>query len=179
MRWLGVWLDLKLKYDVYIECWAYKAYYIIYHLYEINNIVQGILAIAARRAVWAVVMPILFYGADIWYKGNLVLKRHIRTLQKVLTAAYKMVLPMWKTIPYIKLWKEVGIPPADLLLEQITEQNINRQANLDAAYPITQRNHFIQYSHNPESTKQTIIKATRLYRNLKQALLRQHLGLIL
>ncbi|KAM3547205.1 hypothetical protein ARSEF4850_010159 [Beauveria asiatica] len=137
-----------------------------------SNTVRGISAAAARRAAWAVVMPTLFYGVDVWYPGaERVPKGHLAIIQKTLTAACRMILPSWKTTPKTTLWKEAGIPPAELLLEQIAARNANRWARLDTYHPLVRRllqqEHEIQYATNPNAVtaRRTAMKGVRLFRN--------------
>ena len=100
MRWLGVWLDRRLAFTARVERWIHKAKSIIYHLRSMNNTIRGISAAAARRAVWAVVLPTLLYGADVWYPGaGRVPKGTLSKIQKVLTQACRMILPAWRTCP--------------------------------------------------------------------------------
>ena len=71
-----------------------------------NNTVRGISAAAARRATWSVVMPTLFYGADVWYPGAQKLPKGTLTkIQKVLTQACRMILPTWRTCPKTTPWR--------------------------------------------------------------------------
>ncbi len=74
-----------------------------------------------------VVIPTLFYRVDVWYPGSeRVLKGYLRIIQKILIAACRIILPSWKTTPKTTLWKEAGIPPAEVLLEQLAMRNANR-----------------------------------------------------
>ena len=169
MRWLGVWLDSRLTFSTHIDRWIHKAKAIVYHLQDMNNTVRGISAAAARRAIWSVVMPTLFYGADVWYPGATKLPKGTLTkLQKVLTQACRMILPSWRTCPKATLWREAGIPPADLLLQQISERAANRWARLDIQHPITRRltsdEYGIQHQNNPEATRRRTMARVRLFR---------------
>ncbi|OAA60613.1 reverse transcriptase [Akanthomyces lecanii RCEF 1005] len=172
LRWLGIWFDARLNFTIHITKWAAKANSVIFHLRGMSNTVRGISAAAARKAAWAVVMPTLFYGVDVWYPGaERTLKGHLAIIQKTLTAACRMILPSWKTTPKTTLWKEAGIPPAELLLQQIAARNANRWARLDAHHPLTRRllqqEHEIQHATHPESATvpRTVTKTVRLFRN--------------
>ncbi|KAM3488457.1 hypothetical protein MY3957_008269 [Beauveria namnaoensis] len=124
MRWLGVWFDARLYFTIHMMKWAQKAKSVIYHLRSMSNTIRGISAAVARRAAWAVVMPTLFYGVDVWFPGSeRVPKGHLEIIQKTLTVACRMILPSWRTTPKTTLWKEAGIPPAELLLQQIAARN--------------------------------------------------------
>lgn len=183
MRWLGVWLDRQLSFTTHIDRWILKAKGIIYHLRSMNNTVRGISAAAARRAAWTVVMPTLFYGADVWYPGAEKLPKGALTkIQKVLTQACRMILPSWKTYPKATLWREAGIPPADLLLQQISERTANRWARLDVQHPITRRltgdEHQIQHENRPEAARTVITAKIRLFRTASKAMQQERPRLI-
>ncbi|KAJ6785029.1 hypothetical protein PWT90_10770 [Aphanocladium album] len=149
MRWLGIWLDKKLTFNHHINKWSQKARGVINHLRVMNNTVRGMSAEAARRAVWAVAMPTLFYGLDAWLPGldtgdshlrrNHISKTNLGKIQRVLNLACKMILPVWKTTPLEFLWREAGIPPASVLLRHIQERVAVRHATLDKAHPISKR----------------------------------------
>ncbi|OAA34078.1 reverse transcriptase [Beauveria brongniartii RCEF 3172] len=172
MRWLGVWFDARLNFTIHIMKWAQKAKSVIYHLRSMSNTIRGISAAAARKAAWAVVMPTLFYGVDVWFPGSeRVPKGHLGIIQKTLTAACRMILPSWKTTPKTTLWKEAGIPPAELLLQQIASRNANRWARLDVHHPLTRRllqhEHEIQHATYPDpaTARRTAMRHIRLIRN--------------
>ena len=183
MRWLGVWLDRQLSFKTHIDRWIHKAREVIYHLRSMNNTLRGISAAAARRAVWSVVMPTLFYGADVWYPGAEKLPKGILTkIQKTLTQACRMILPSWKTYPKTTLWREAGVPPAELLLQQISERTANRWARLDMQHPITRRlaedEHQIQTQDRPEAAQIVITAKVRLFRIASKAIRQERPRLI-
>jgi hypothetical protein len=84
MRWLGVWLDRRLTFNTHIEKWSLKAENVISQLRFVNNTVRGTSAVAARRAIYAVALPTLFYGLDTWFPGLLSEPTHkgARTITK-------------------------------------------------------------------------------------------------
>ncbi|KAM3537766.1 hypothetical protein ARSEF1564_009321 [Beauveria bassiana] len=82
-----------------------------------------------------------------------------------------MILPSWKTTPKTTLWKEAGIPPAELLLQQIASRNANRWTRLDVHHPLTRRllqhEHEIQHATYPDpaTARRTAMRHIRLIRN--------------
>ena len=70
--------------------------------------------------------------------------------------------------PKTTLWHEAGVPPADLLLQQISERNANRWARLDVQHPITRSltsdEYGIQQQNNPEATHRRTMAFVRLFR---------------
>ncbi len=64
-----VWLDRRLTFNTHIEKWSLKASKVVSQLRFVNNTIRGTSAAAARRAVYAVVLPTLLYGLDTWFPG--------------------------------------------------------------------------------------------------------------
>ncbi|KAJ3478790.1 hypothetical protein NLG97_g8480 [Lecanicillium saksenae] len=177
MRWLGIWLDRKLTFNDHIQKWTQKARRVINHLRVMNNTVRGMSATAARRAVWAVTMPILFHGLDAWLPGldtdsrpkrNCISGTNLNKIQRVLNLACKMILPMWKTTPLEFLWKEAGIPPASVLLRHIQERIAVRYATLDKAHPVSKRlrqsQREIELNEKPLIAERMVLRHSRLLR---------------
>ena len=178
MRWLGIWLDKKLTFNHHINEWTQKARRVINDLRGMNNTVRGMAATAARRAAWAVAMPILFHGLDAWlpgldvgnsrFKRNHISKTNLSKIQRVLNLACKMILPMWKTTPLEFLWKEAGIPPAIVLLRHIQERVAVRYATLDKAHPISKRlrqsQREIELNEKPLIAERMALRHSRLLR---------------
>ncbi|OAA34233.1 reverse transcriptase [Beauveria brongniartii RCEF 3172] len=178
MQWLGIWLDKKLTFNQHIVRWTQKARGVINHLRVMNNTVRGMSATAARRAVWSVAMPILFHGLDAWLPGldtggsrlkrNHISKTNLAKIQRVLNLACKMILPMWKTTPLEFLWREAGIPPANVLLRHIQERVAVRYATLDKAHPISKRlrqsQREIELNEKPLIAKRMALRHSRLLR---------------
>ncbi|KAF5137875.1 hypothetical protein E5D57_001654 [Metarhizium anisopliae] len=178
MRWLGVWLDRRLTFNTHIEKWSLKAEKVISQLRFVNNTVRGTSAVAARRAIYAVALPTLFYGLDTWFPGflsesthkgaRMITKTHLSKLQVILNKACHAVLPVWKTTPQVILWKEAGIPPADIILKQQQARTALRYATLDAAHPVSRRlrqaQHEVDQSNHPTTCSQTLQRHSRLLR---------------
>ncbi|KAM3454106.1 hypothetical protein NHJ6243_008968 [Beauveria neobassiana] len=178
MRWLGIWLDKKLTFNHHVNEWTQKARRVINHLRAMNNTVRGMAATAARRAAWAVAMPILFHGLDAWlpgldtgnsrFKRNHISKTNLGKIQRVLNLACKMILPIWKTTPLEFLWKEAGIPPASVLLRHIQERIAVRYATLDKAHPISKRlrqsQREIELNEKPLIAERMALRHSRLLR---------------
>ncbi|SCO77346.1 uncharacterized protein FRV6_01558 [Fusarium oxysporum] len=68
--WLGIWLDSRLSFRVYVEKWASKAKAVAYHLRGLTNTIHGPLPSAVRSAVRACVEPVLLHGSEAWYPGT-------------------------------------------------------------------------------------------------------------
>ncbi|KAK9443865.1 putative RNA-directed DNA polymerase from transposon BS, partial [Metarhizium brunneum] len=178
MRWLGVWLDRKLTFNTHVEKWSLKAKKVISQLRFVNNTLRGTSAAAARRAVYAVALPTLFYGLDTWFPGfpselthksaRTITKTQLSKLQVILNKACHAVLPIWKTTPQVILWKEAGIPPVDIILKQQAARTALRYAILDAAHPVSRRlrqaQHEVDQSNQPTVHSRTLQRHSRLLR---------------
>ena len=53
--------------------------------------------------------------------------------------AARAVLPVWRTTPIPILHRESGLPPAEVLLEQIRLRTSLRLKTLDPAHPLVRR----------------------------------------
>jgi ribonuclease HI len=178
MRWLGVWLDHRLTFSTHIEKWSLKASKVVSQLRFVNNTVRGTSAVAARRAVYAVALPTLFYGLDTWFPGfpselthrkaRTITKTQLSKIQAILNKACHAVLPVWKTTPRVILWKEAGIPPADIILKQHQARTALRYAMVDVAHPVARRlrqaQHELDQSNHPTTRSQTLQRHSRLLR---------------
>jgi hypothetical protein len=69
LRWLGIWLDSRLLFRVYVEKWAAKVKAVAYYLRGLTNIIHGPLPSAVRSAVRVYIEPVLLHGSEAWYPG--------------------------------------------------------------------------------------------------------------
>ncbi|OHW91300.1 reverse transcriptase, partial [Colletotrichum incanum] len=142
IRWLGVWFDRKLTFRHHVETKKAAAKKAVQFLQHLSNTKGGLPAAAARRAVIACVLPTALYGAETWYAGlnrparnrsntttatssaaNQVAtvstgqKGLVKRAGKVITAAARAILPVWKTTPTSSLLRDAGLPTAKVALE--------------------------------------------------------------
>ena len=164
--------------STHVEKWSLKAKKVISQLRFVNNTLRGTSAAAARRAVYAVALPTLFYGLDTWFPGfpselthksaRTMTKTQLSKLQVILNKACHAVLPIWKTTPQVILWKEAGIPPVDIILKQQAARTALRYAILDAAHPVSRRlrqaQHEVDQSNQPTVHSRTLQRHSRLLR---------------
>ncbi|KAF4467395.1 reverse transcriptase domain [Fusarium albosuccineum] len=112
LRWLGIWLDSRLSFQIHIEKWAAKAQVVTYHLRGLTNTIHGPLPSAVRSAVRACVEPVLLHGSEAWYpdrtrprwiqpsKDLPSSNQHlIQRMMRAMNQAMRAVLPVWKTPP--------------------------------------------------------------------------------
>lgn len=148
-RWLGVFLDTRLSFRHHVQHWSSKAISACSHLRRLNSTIRGAPPAIPRNAVLASCLPILTYGASIWWRGTHYLSRgksvsscalrlteYISKAQRAILLSF---LPAYKTSPLSALLREGFIPPAVVALEHIRLQSAVRFARLDHLHPIAQR----------------------------------------
>lgn len=165
VRWLGVWLDSGLTFRHHVDTWAAKAARTTGHLRRFCNSQRGVPVGLAVKAVKACTLPVLMYGADVWWPGpsrptSSGTRRYKHTqglvnkIDTVLKAATKAAIPAWRTAQTAALHRECGIPPADLLLHETRLSLATRISSLDVFHPLRRR------AFQPHSAN----KATRVQR---------------
>ncbi|KAI0054577.1 hypothetical protein BV25DRAFT_1767165, partial [Artomyces pyxidatus] len=82
LRYLGVFFDSKLNFRKHVETMANRAMSTIRGLQVLGNSVRGMSLVNFRTLYRTVVLPVLTFGAPIWYTG----KRQ-KTLVNILTRA--------------------------------------------------------------------------------------------
>lgn len=149
-RWLGVWLDRKLSFLPHTRHWAAKGAAIAAHLHRINRATKGAPPHLIRQAVKTCILPTIFYGIEAWWPGKHVLswnrgrekelihrsQLHLKTLSKVLHLALRAIVPSYRTIPLPALYREAGIPPTHIILDEIRLRKSLRLQTLDHNHPL-------------------------------------------
>ncbi|KAL5612389.1 uncharacterized protein BROUX77_002545 [Berkeleyomyces rouxiae] len=117
------------------------------HVRSLANAVRGVPANLLRLAATAAVLPVLLYGASIWYhgtqrhlaRGNLGMarqKRLIDMVSKVTTNVAEVIVPAYRTTPHAALYREAGILPAPLMLDRCRRNAAVRATGLDEHHPL-------------------------------------------
>ena len=102
LRWLGVWLDPRLTFRRHIKektAAATRAYFALRRLANTQN---GLTVAAMRLLYISAVIPILDYGAEVWFKGD-GQKGYIAELQKVQNKALRSLMGAFRTSPVAAL----------------------------------------------------------------------------
>jgi hypothetical protein len=108
-------------------------------LRSISQTKRGLRPHLAYHAVTACVLPTLFYGADAWYprqRGCAIPEWMVNKLNKALHQALRATVPVWKTFPIPALYREAGIPPVRIRLEQIRRRYAIRLGKIDERHPL-------------------------------------------
>lgn len=65
VRWLGVFFNSKLNFRRHTEIWGAKGHKVGAHLQNLNRVTKGMLPAAAIRAVYACVILVATYRAEV------------------------------------------------------------------------------------------------------------------
>jgi len=60
-------------------------------------------------------------------------------IESALTLAICRVLPVWRTMPLATLFRDSGLPSAEVALEEAKARFAIRLQTIDSAYPLVQR----------------------------------------
>lgn len=152
-RWLGIWLDRKLSFLDHATKWSAKGISVSGFLRRLNNTQRGSSPQLVRQAIKACVIPVVLYGAEVWYPGTTefgsrngkhFLKnsrngKQVSRLNRAIISGLRAVLPVYKTTPLPILYRESGILPAFELLKYARIRQALRIRSLDELHPLRQR----------------------------------------
>jgi ribonuclease HI len=166
LRWLGVWFDRQLSFKPHVAHRAAATKKLVNHLRSLANTAHGPPPDAVRKAVVTCVLPSLLYGTEAWYEGRTRNPRyrgkaspsavstrvgqHIAAIQAVLVQAARAILPVYRTTPLPILFREAGIPSAEVALEEARWRLALRLQTTDRQHPLTHR---AVIPHNRSGTK--------------------------
>lgn len=133
LRWLGVWFDRRLTFRQHVKKRAAAAIAVAHHIKGLSNTVHGPPAASLRKAVSACIIPVLTYGAEAWYPGltkppsnrakernkdvSTRIQGHLEDIGRALKVAMRAILPVWRTTPSKTLYRDSGLPTAEVALE--------------------------------------------------------------
>jgi hypothetical protein len=135
VRWLGIWLDNKLSFKEHIKIKttaATRAYYVLKSLATSQN---GMSLQNLRQIYTATIIPVIDYGAEIWWQGQ---KTMIKSLETLQNKAIRSILGAFKTTPIAALEAEAAIPPTGLRLNQLKRRYSLRLISAPEYHPLRQ-----------------------------------------
>ncbi|POS82270.1 hypothetical protein EPUL_006271 [Erysiphe pulchra] len=152
-RWLGVWLDRKLSFLTHTRNWTAKGMVVAAHLRRLNNTMKGCPPYLLRQAVTSCVLLVVLYGIEAWWPEDHILARRrkklqelkhrcgkqIQLLSKAIHMSLRTILPIYCSTPLPILFRERGLPPTRIMLEEIKLRKALRIQNLDARHPMRKR----------------------------------------
>lgn len=117
MRWLGFFLDRKLEFKEHVRIMCNRAMSKIQALTVLGNSVRGMNHANRRLAYKTIVLPVLTYGAALWYTG-VRQKGLTKQMAKIQNAGLRLILGTFRTSPTAALHHIGSILPIPLLLER-------------------------------------------------------------
>lgn len=155
LRWLGVWFDRRLTFRRHVATRTAKAAKIAYHIRSLARTTYGPPASSLRKATIACVYPSLLYGSECWYRGrskrpnslkpggpqevSAYIEWHMAAIDKTLAIAARGILPVWRTTPTAALFREAGLLPAAVALEEAKLRFATHLRTTDTDHPLTRR----------------------------------------
>jgi hypothetical protein len=89
-----------------------------------------------RQIYTATIIPVIDYGAKIWWQGRKTLIKRLETLQN---KAIRSILGAFKTTPIAALEAEAAIPPTELRLNQLKRRYSLSLISAPEYHPLRQR----------------------------------------
>jgi len=109
MRWLGLWLNSRLKFDAHVSHWASKAGAMAAYLRGLSKTVRGIPPAQAAVVARACVGEVALYGAEVWRRSRKPQAQFLATVDKSLKQAARAVVPAYRTTQVAALHRESGV----------------------------------------------------------------------
>jgi len=166
VRWLGLWLDNKLKFDAHVKHWAGKTGAMAAHLRGLSKTVRGVPPVQAAVVARACVGEVALYGAEVWRRPHKPQAQLLRGLDRPLKQAARAVVPSYRTIQVAALQRESSILLAPL---EVARRQERWQLRLAAA-PRHLPCHTFSRLTETKARKNAAPKGTNLRRLWKGAL---------
>ncbi|KAE8228212.1 hypothetical protein CF326_g6866, partial [Tilletia indica] len=197
VRWLGFHLDSKLSFKRHVEIMCAKARKAAACMRMLVSTVRGLRASDARRLYIACVLPIMTFGAAVWWQGRERVKRirreeqqggvrlpeqeeervqvrgsvgKLQKMEREQSYALRMVIPVWRTTSIPALQVEAGCMPMEQYLDRILDRFAIRLAGKSQNHTLLRRAGAFGYSDSitPASRNRAIRPPTRLDQHLRR-----------
>lgn len=169
LRWLGYWFDGKLSGACHVNERVAAASRVANHVRGLARVKYGPPAQSLRKAVDAIVVPMLTYAAESWYKGPHMGQGCLEKRVEVpLTIAAKAVVPSWRTTPHHAVLRDAGLPSARVALEATRLRFAYRLKAADETHPLVSRQQAQVYMRGPRAG-QPRTPVTRLQRAAQES----------
>lgn len=129
LRWLGIFFNRKLKFTDHVKIMANRARSTITGLRLVANTVRGLCQASARILYKTVVIPVLTFGAAVWYTGV----RQGSLIKPLVTAqneGLRWLLGAFRTSSIAELHHIGSILPIPQLLDRISRKAATRLQTL-------------------------------------------------
>lgn len=167
VKWLGIHFDRKLTFKEHACIQAAKALRVVKALRSMGNTERGVSPLLTRQVICSCALSIAHFGSTTWWPGKTRLQGrqtvsnrvgiHLKMIDKVYTAAARVILPVFRTTPTAVLLRESGLAPAEITLESLSRKAAIRTRKLDPYHPLYRRIH----SHSLNPAKSRYIRAVQ------------------
>ena len=137
IRYLGFFLDHKLRWEHHVNVMCNRARATIKALQLLGNSVRGLDFAQWRLAYNAICLPVLTYGCQLWYTGKQ--KKLAHKLQVVQNEGIKLIAGAFRTTPREPLQQLFNVLPMDLRLRLLTDNSALRLYRLQSSSQVLLR----------------------------------------
>jgi hypothetical protein len=137
LRYLGFFLDHKLRWEHHVNIMCNRARASIKALQLLGNSVRGLDFAQWRLAYNAICLPVLTYGCQLWYTGKQ--KKLAHKLQVVQNEGVRLIAGAFRTTPREPLQQLFNILPIDLRLRMLTDNSALRLYRLQSSSQVLLR----------------------------------------
>ena len=117
VRYLGVFFDQRLSWSHHVKVTSCRARSTVHALGVLGNSIRGLSFASWRKVFHAIVIPVLLYGASLWYTGRQQ-KSLTDPLQVAQNDAIRKMSGVFKTTPTAPLHCLLNILPIPLTLQR-------------------------------------------------------------
>ncbi|KAF8632119.1 hypothetical protein AX17_004922 [Amanita inopinata Kibby_2008] len=149
IRWLGIYFDRKLNFKTHVANMATKARSTLAGLKILANSVCGLSIVNARLLYKTVIIPVLTFGAPIWFTGRCQ-KALIRPLETAQNECLRWILGAFSTSPVDELHHISAILPIHIFLEKLSNNAALCLHRLPCLSQVLARTPSSWEEHNPD-----------------------------
>jgi ribonuclease HI len=136
VRWIGIWFDRKLTFRHHVTVKAASGKRAMGMLQRMANTEAGLSPAAVRQLYVSCILPVMTYGAEIWYHKQRTLYQKLETVQN---DALRKILGAFRTTPIGAMQNDAALPPMDVRLEHMVRKYAIRTLSLPRSHPIRRR----------------------------------------
>ena len=136
VKWLGVWLDLKLNFKKHVETRISSANRSLFAIQSLIKFEWGLKPTVCRQLYLSCIVPISDYGSEIWYNGQ---KKYEKLFQNLQNRMSRKILGTFKTTPVQSMEIESHVLPVKLRLLMKNQKYAIRLLKIAENNPICKR----------------------------------------
>lgn len=138
LRWLGVLFDRKMSFKAHTKEACSRASKVTNGMRILSGCYKDTPTDSLLKAVRTCVLPILTYGFQAWWPTPE--RRRTTTitaeLDKVVRRVVRAALPIYRTTPTHLIAHAAGMPPMDMVLDDLMHGEAIRISLLDSTHPV-------------------------------------------